>query len=83
MKYKASTNQSIIVLLIIFSVMFVLKTQFPGKYPNLLNFTTRVGAISSNVSNRWQYKFQYLDGSVKGMVYCKERSCPIDLVQAT
>jgi hypothetical protein len=66
MKYKLSTVPSIIVLLIIFSVMLILKTQFPEKYPNSLKFTTSLGATSRNFSNRWQYKFHYLDGSVQG-----------------
>jgi hypothetical protein len=66
MKYKLSTVPSIIVLLIVFSVMLILKTQFPEKYPNLLKFNTGLGVTSRNFSNRWQYKFHYLDGTVQG-----------------
>jgi len=70
MKYKPSNTQSIIVLLMIFFAIFILKTQFPEKY-GFLKFTTRLGANTYNTSNRWHYKFHYLDGSVQGSFIAK------------
>ena len=70
MKYKPSNTQSIVVLLIVISVIFILKTQSPEKYSNL-KFTTRLGATSYNLLNKWHYKFHYLDGSVQGSFFAK------------
>ncbi len=70
MKYKPSNTQSIVLLLIVFSVIFILKTQSPEKYSNL-KFTTRLGATSYNLLNKWHYKFNYLDGSVQGSFTAK------------
>lgn len=70
MKYKPSNLQSIIVLLMVFFVIFILKTQSPEKY-SYLKFTTRLGVYTYNTSNRWHYKFHYLDGSVQGWFTAK------------
>ena len=70
MKYKPSTIQSIVALLMIFFVIIILKIQSPEKYSNL-KFTTRLGATSYNSSNRWHYKFHYMDGSVQGSFTAK------------
>lgn len=65
MKYKTSSVQSIVVLLVLFFVFFILKTQFPEKFSSL-KFTSGMGVSSFNISNRWHYQFQYFDGSVNG-----------------
>ena len=52
-------------------MIFILKTHFPEKYSSYLKFTTSQGATSRNFSNRWQYKFHYLDGSVQGWFTAK------------
>ncbi len=70
MKVKASNTQSLIVLSIILLVIIILKIHSPEKY-SFLKFTTGQGATSLNFSNRWQYKFHYLDGCVTGAFTAK------------
>lgn len=53
-------------MIIIFFLVFIFKTQLPEKYSKYLSFTTRVGAETYNISNKWHYKFHYLDGKVQG-----------------
>lgn len=70
MKYKPSITQSIVVLIIVFSAIFILKTRFPEKYSHS-KFTTRLGSFTINASNKWHYEFQYLNGSVEGTFFAK------------
>ena len=70
MKYKSSITQSIIVLIVLFFVFFMLKTQCPERFGSLKP-TSRLGASSYNISNGWHYKFQYMDGTVQGYFTAK------------
>ena len=71
MKYKPAPLPSLIGLVVILSVLFMLKKCDPEGNPETFNFTTRSGAVSSNLSNRWHYKFSYMDGGVKGSFTAK------------
>jgi hypothetical protein len=51
-------------------VIFIFKTHSPEKYSNL-KFTTRLGAITYNASNKWHYEFRYLNGCVQGSFTAK------------
>ncbi len=66
MKYKPAPLQSFIGLAVIFSVLFMLKKCDQEGNPETLNFTTRMGASSTNLANRWHYKFGYMNGGVQG-----------------
>jgi len=71
MKKKYSIVPSIALIIVLLFVIYIHKTYFPGKHSSYSNFTTRLGATSSNFSNTWHYEFQYLDGSVQGFFTAK------------
>jgi len=71
MKYKPGPIQSLIGIAVIFSILFMLKKCDPEGNTETLNFTTRAGAVSTNLANRWHYKFGYLDGGVQGSFTAK------------
>jgi hypothetical protein len=71
MKYKLSTVPAIITILVVLFVIYIHKTNFPEKHSNYSISTTREGAISVNMANRWQYKFDYLNGCVQGSFIAK------------
>jgi len=65
-KIKIAPLPSLIGLVVIFSVLFMLKRCDPEGNPETLNFTTRAGASSANLANRWHYKFGFMNGGVQG-----------------
>ncbi|MGV8096407.1 MAG: hypothetical protein AB2L24_31510 [Mangrovibacterium sp.] len=71
MKYKLSNKPLILGIIMIFFLVFIFKTQFPEKYSKYLSFTIRVGVKTYNISNKWHYKFHYLDGKVQGRFTAK------------
>jgi hypothetical protein len=60
-KLRLSNMPLNIAFVIILLVLILSGSRLPGKY-----FTIKIGATSHNFSNKWHYKFYYLDGTVIG-----------------
>jgi hypothetical protein len=50
-----------IAFLLILFIIILFSSRLPGKY-----FTLKIGASSYNYSNKWHYRFHYLNGTVIG-----------------
>lgn len=64
--YKLKNKPLGLAIFLVLLIIFLVGPYLPEKYSKYLKFRTRFGATTHNVSNRWYYKFDYLDGKIKG-----------------
>ena len=77
MHYKLLNKPLSLGIFAVLILIFFLGNQLPDKYSKYLKFTTKVGASSYNISNKWHYKFNYLDGKVNGRFTAKNENAKL------